>query len=132
MFQANKGFTLIEVMAAVFVIAVTMVGLVVGFSYAIALVEELREISTADRIMQERMEELRGGTTLEVTSEDRPWGSITYTCDVDISPLIDSMGEVTGTISKVTVTVHFTSRTKRTISRSLVTYFAEGGITKTQ
>ncbi|MBE0478997.1 prepilin-type N-terminal cleavage/methylation domain-containing protein [Candidatus Aerophobetes bacterium] len=126
-FKKKQGFTLIEVMVAVFVIAVTIVGLVMGFSYATALVQELREISVADRIAQEKMEELRGDASLLPNGFQTIPADPPYT--ITISPI-----SVEPALTQITVTVRFNSHARKgvEISRSLVTYFAEGGITKNQ
>lgn len=129
MLKPNKGFTLIEVMAAVFIIAVTMVGLVMGFSYATALVQELREISVADRIAQEKMEELRGDASLLPASPQPPQPIEGTPYTITIVPT-----SVEPALTQITLAVRFNSHTRKgvEISRSLVTYFAEGGITKTK
>jgi len=126
MFRQDKGFTLVEVIVSVFIIGIAVTGLVMGFSYGLGLVEEVSEISTVDRIMQEKMEELRGGI-IDIPgppdySNTFPESSYTVTITAtSIQPAL----------TKVTVTVSWNSHTGKNISRSLVTYFTENGITKT-
>lgn len=125
MFRVTKGFTLIEVIVSVFVIAVAITGLAMGFSYGLAMVGELQGISVADRVVQEKMEELRGTPSLEEASGSEGREGIMCRYAVNISPVPAATG-----LSEVTVSVSFDSHAGRTISRSLVTYFTENGITK--
>ena len=129
MFSSQKGFTLIEAMVAIFIIAVAVIGVVVGFSSGLATVQELEQISVADKIAQEKMESLRGGAPLVATSQPESIqreGTVYY-CTVSVSPVSGATA-----LSEVTVLVNFTSRTGRNITRRLSTYFAEDGITKSQ
>ena len=124
----DKGFTIIEVLISALIITVAIVGLVMGFTGGLNKVGQLRETSIADRLIQEKMEELRGGFR-EIPSPASP--------DV----LNDGRYEVTITavqaepsltaLTKVTVTVEWLSHIGKQLSRSLVTYFTEKGITKT-
>lgn len=123
MFQEEKGFTIIEVLVAVFVIGVATVGIVMGFSNGLALVREVREIATADRIVQEIMEELRGGENIGNIPPSVEREGTVYEILPDSSPVLTAL-------TQVTVTVEWESHTGRTLSRSLVTYFTEDGITK--
>ena len=123
MHQCRKGFTIIAVLVAAFVIGVAITGLVIGFSNSLTMVEEIREISTADRIAQETMEKLRGGIKMEEIPGTKVVGEVTYTVSVSSSAVEEALTEVT-------VTVEWESHTGKTLSRSLVTYFTEHGITK--
>ena len=126
MITTTKGFTLIEVLVAVFIIAVSLIGLVIGFSNGFAWMEEMEETSVANHIAQEKMEELRGGiisipATSWTTSENIQGCSygITFT-PTSLEPAL----------TQVTVTVSWNSHSGKALSRSLVTYFTENGITK--
>ena len=123
MLSLEKGFTIIEVLVAVFILGIAMVGLVMGFSSGLATVAQLREISVADRIVQEKMEELRGGGTVGVIPASEKRESVTYTISV-------SESQVQLALTKVSVTIQWTSHANRALSRSIVTYFTENGITQ--
>ena len=114
----TQGFTIVEVVVAVFIITVTIVGGVMGFSNGLALVADLRERATADRIAGETMEELRGG----ITPVDDPGDRYIVT--------VDNQSTGLSALTKVTVTVGWTSPRGNSRSRSLVTYFTENGIGK--
>jgi len=116
-----QGFTIIEVVVAVFIISVTIVGGVMGFSNGLALVADLRERATADRIAGETMEELRGGVSLPNSETTSTEGTYTVTTDPQA---------VESALTKITVTVTWTSHRGNSRSRSLVTYFTENGISK--
>lgn len=126
MYKSKAGFTIIEVLIATFIIGVAMAGLVMGFSNGLAMVEEMREISTADRLIQGTMEELRGGIIDIPGAPD--YRRITTIPDKPYT-VTTSATSVESTLTKVTVTVNWDSHTGKTISRSLVTYFTENGIT---
>ena len=117
----TQGFTIVEVVVAVFIISVTIVGGVMGFSNGLALVADLRERATADRIAQETMEEFRGGIPIPHNETTSTEGTYTVTTDPQA---------VQSALTKVTVTVGWTSHRGNPRSRSLVTYFTENGITK--
>jgi len=123
MVQKWQGFTIIEVLVAVFIIGVATVGIVMGFSSGLAMVEEIRQMATADRIAQEVMEELRGGENIGNIPPSVEREETVYEIFPDPSPVLSAL-------TQVTVTVEWTSHTGRNFSRSLVTYFTEDGITK--
>jgi len=140
----KKGFTIIEVIVGVLIISVAIVGIAIGFSGGLAMVNEIRQIATADRIAQEIMEELRGGESLEAIPSSLEKDGVTYTLEKDgVTYTLEKDG-VTYTIfvspstiqtaqtalTQVTVAVSFESHTGRNISRRLATYFTENGITK--
>jgi len=109
----TQGFTIVEVVVAVAIISVTIVGGVMGFSNVLALLGEVRETSTADRLAQEAMEEVRAGIVPVDDPTDR------YTTDLSFQST--GLSELT----QVTVTVTWKSQTGNNRSRSLVTYFTE-------
>jgi len=109
----TQGFTIVEVVVAVAIISVTIVGGVMGFSNVLALLGEVRETSTADRLAQEAMEEIRA----DVVPVDDPTDR--YTTDVSFQ------GSGLSGLTQVTVTVTWRSQTGNNRSRSLVTYFTE-------
>ena len=127
MLFSKRGFTLIEVLVTIFIIAVAVIGLVMGFSSGLATVQELKQISVADHIAQEKMEELRGGAPLQETPHPQEviQEGTRYFYTITVTPVSGATA-----LSKVTVTVNFTSHTGRSITRRLVTYFTENGITK--
>lgn len=124
----DKGFTVIEVLISALIITVAIIGLVIGFTGALNKVGQLRETSIADRLVQEKMEELRGGFR-EIPSFASPDVFNDGRYEVTITAV--QAGPSLTALTKVTVAVEWLSHTDKQLSRSLVTYFTEKGITKT-
>ena len=124
MIATVKGFTFIEVLIAVFIITVSLLGLAIGFSNGFAWMEEVREVSVANRIAQEKMEELRGGMR-EIPNPGSP-----ITISEDPYEIIIVATQVESALTQVTVAISWESRPGKALSRNLVTYFTENGITK--
>lgn len=118
----EDGFTIIEVAVAILIIGVTTIGLIMGFSNGLAMVEDIKQTSVADRLVQEKMEELRGNTELiPATSQTVTEGIYTITIEAT---------SVAPALTQVSIKVNWISHTGKNLSRSLVTYFTENGITK--
>ena len=49
---AQSGFTIIEVLVAAFILAVAVIGLIIGFNRGLTIVGDMREMSNGDRIAQ--------------------------------------------------------------------------------
>jgi len=124
MITTTKGFTLIEVLVAVFIIAISLIGLAIGFSNGFAWMKEMEETSVANHIAQEKMEELRGGV------REIPDPSSSTTILENPYEITIAATQVQPALTQVTVTVSWNSHSGKALSRSLVTYFTENGITK--
>lgn len=125
MLKKEQGFTIIEVLVAVLIIGVATIGIVMGFSNCLAMVENIKQTSVANRVAQEIMEELRGGKKIEEIPASIERKGVVYT--ISISPFT-----VSPALTQVSVKVSWQSHTGKTLSRSLVTYFTENGITRSQ
>ena len=128
MISTVKGFTLIEVLIAIFIIGISLLGLAVGFSSGLVWIEEVRETSRANRVVQEKMEEIRGTDPADIQSEPEEQiegkGLNDATYDINVAPVPG----ISNGISMVTVTVRWISHSGREQSRSLVTYVTKEGI----
>ena len=131
MISTVKGFTLIEVLIAIFIIGVSLMGLAIGFSSGLVWIEEVKETSRANRVVQEKMEEIRGIDPKDIKSkpetpidDDKGLNDATY--DINVAPVPG----ISNGISMVTVTVQWTSHSGREQSCSLVTYVTKEGINK--
>jgi len=124
MISTAKGFTLIEVLIAIFIIGVSLMGLAIGFSSGLVWIEEVKETSVANRIAQEKMEELRG----QVREIPNPVSPVTIS--EDPYEIIITATQVEPALTQVTVTVRWISHSGREQSRSLVTYVTKEGINK--
>lgn len=125
-FRKKEGFTIIEVMFAAFISAVTIVGVIMGFSRGLTLVEEVKELSGADRLAQEKMEELREGER-EIPPSGSP--TIIYQDPYQVTIAATAAQPSIEALTRVTVTVEWDSHTGRSLSRALSAYFAKNGLT---
>jgi len=97
--QEEKGLTLVEVMVAVFILAVVLTPIIFYFGRNLNKVAELRSASIALNLAKEGMEKVRSGecpdSPDEVTINEITW-QITYEC----SDLGTSLIEVTVKVFK--------------------------------
>jgi len=119
MISTVKGFTLIEVLIAIFIIGISLLGLAVGFSNGLVWIEEVRETSVANRIAQGKMEEIRGTDPADI-----PYSTDEIKLD-KYHVYVDSPTEIEADLIQVTVRVTWTSHSGREQSRSLVTYVSK-------
>ena len=130
MISTVKGFTLIEVLIAIFIIGISLMGLAIGFSSGLVWIEEVKETSRANRVVQEKMEEIRGTDPADIQSEPekqiegKGLNDVTY--DINVAPVPG----ISNGISMVTVVVRWISHSGREQSLSLATYVTKEGINK--
>jgi prepilin-type N-terminal cleavage/methylation domain-containing protein len=127
----NNGFTLLEIMFAVLIVGIALVGIALAFSRSSIFITEIRQTSVATQAAQEEIEIIRdmdfdnilalgsSFTAAGFSSLNNPIGTLT----VD-----NPYG--TADMRRVTVTVTWTSPEGRTLSRSLVTLVTRDGINR--
>lgn len=124
MISTVKGFTLIEVLIAIFIIGISLLGLAIGFSSGLVWIEEVKETSRANRVVQEKMEEIRGTDPADIPYDTEETKFDKYNVYVD-SPVQIEVG-----LTQITVIVTWISHSGREQSRSLATYVTKEGINK--
>lgn len=112
-----RGFTLIEVLVALFVLTAVLLGMSTMVLSVIRATGQSKELSTANTLLQQQMETLRntGYDSLSSGSDSSTVGSIAYNRQWTIT--------TSGNIRAITVTVGWTDRIPRNVS--LTTYRAE-------
>lgn len=130
--EKNKGgFTLIEIMLAVLIVSIGLVGIAFVFSRGSAFITEIRETSIAMQAASQEMELIRGMdfddiltlgssfTTAGFSNLSNPTGTL---C-VDNPFGTDDM-------RRVSITVSWTSPQGRSLSKSLVSLVVRDGINR--
>lgn len=115
----TRGFTLIEVLIALFILSFVLLGMSSMVFSVIRGTGQSKEMSTADTLVQEKMEELKNTAYTALASssvdESRSRGGVTYARGWTVS--------MSGNIKTITVTVNWTDRVARSVT--LTTYRAE-------
>lgn len=127
----RSGFTLVEVLVSVFVLAISLTGSLLVLTRCNVFVSETRQRSIASQAVKEEMEEIRDlsyvsilamGNTFITTSMDNltnPVGTLT---------IDDALSD--SDIRRVTATLAWDSQQGRSLSTSLSTYITNSGINK--
>ena len=107
--QGQHGFTLIETIISMFILAVALLGMSSMVFSVIRATEQSKEMTTATTLLQDKMENLRN-TSISLLStgtfsEPVSLGNITYLYQWVIS----TVGTV-GNLKKISVTVNWTGR----------------------
>jgi prepilin-type N-terminal cleavage/methylation domain-containing protein len=109
--QGQRGFTLIETIISMFILAVALLGMSSMAVSVIRATEQSKEMTTATTLLQDKMENLKNTSTSLLASGSEPpvsLGNITYTRQWVINPL--------GNLKTIIVTVNWTSRGARNVS----------------
>lgn len=143
--RKQAGFTLIEVVAAAFVLTFAIGTSLVVITRCLSSLDSARCLSYASQIMQSEMEKMRltpwgNGTTAGTgTSGVTSYPSSPTAVTIDSS--FYTVGDVgsrmtmkrtatdvhTGMI-KITLTITWTTHDKRTLSRTYITYYGKNGL----
>lgn len=125
--QSNEGVSLLEAMAALFVLSVGLMGLMNMFLVAMDTTKQVHEQNIATRAIQNEMETLRAHGRIEesVDKNDRPFESVTpelqrlfnAKSSVQIRPYADN----NTALREVTLRVVWTSRHGRRIEKKATT-----------
>jgi len=134
--MANKkrkgGFTLIEVLITIFILAIVLMTLVSAFIYGYNLLSRTKQVSLATQIAQEEIETIR----------NMPYDNIlalgsSFTNE-RLSDLLNGQGvlaieavpgDTTGNIKKLTASVRWTFKGQQ-MRKDIVTYVTREGINK--
>lgn len=126
----QHGFSLIELVAALFVLSVGLLGVVQSYHYGIDKIRTLREASVAARAVQDQIEALRTMPFAKLTDRDKA-------ALVDPAPDLSQLVNATPTLTirpysgsalrlkEVEVSIRWTGDNGRTMKRSATTLIAD-------
>ncbi len=139
--QKKRGFTLMEAMFAVLLLATGLIAVGTVFFQQFSYINKLRELTIATLATQEVIERIRGmGFDTIITqdlnakfnsNQDRPRALNTYLNNPVVEVTLDnySYGDPNN-IKRLSVAVRWVSTDGRTFQKSLVTVVARNGIDK--
>jgi general secretion pathway protein I len=73
--KTPKGFTLMEVMLAMAILAISLVGVFQSQSQSISMATDSRFLTTAALLAQSKMAEVEAGTALDIGKQDGDFGA---------------------------------------------------------
>ena len=126
----TSGFTLIELMAALFVLTFGMFGVVQMYDFGLDKILMLRESATATRLVRNEIEMLRGRPFAELTDrENAPFAGPTPGLEdlVNGTPAVTirPYGDPGLGLKEVTVSLRWTGDNARTMERTTTTLIAD-------
>jgi len=103
---SKKGFSLIELMVAVVILAMAVFGIFLAFSTGFQGMGDARDRTVATNYAREKMEDLKNKTFVEIIPEPLDYipGQTKFRREVDVTD------EVVGELKKVTTTVRWKNR----------------------
>jgi prepilin-type N-terminal cleavage/methylation domain-containing protein len=115
--QSNQsGFTLIELMVSVVILALAAVGIVQAFSTGFQGTADARDITEATTYAQEKMEEITNTTFDGIVSETSAIPQTKFTCNVSVENPYSGDTD----LKKVTTTVSWLNRNGESKSVELI------------
>lgn len=128
---SESGGTLVEVLIAVFILSVVMVGIVGLFAQGDVFVNQIKEHAIVNSALNERMEQIRGMAFSSITGLSSSFTGTGFdqlhnaagTAAVD-DPFSDT------NIRRVTLTVSWTSPQGISVTKSLAAYFTSNGVNR--
>jgi Tfp pilus assembly protein PilV len=137
----TRGFTLVEVAFASFVMALAIATSLTALQYSYKSIDRARYTTLAGQILQSQMEKLRLLTWAQLTdSVNGPIGSPTFTPDVSsvsaaqlshftcTQTIADAPSPFNGTMKDITLTATWVGTDGRTQSLTYMTRYAQNGI----
>ena len=125
----EEGFTLVEILAAVFVLAIAMIGVMGVFVNATILMGHVENVSIANNLISERIEVIRNMNYDNVLTVGGSFSSS------GMDELPNATGSVAledaftdGDIKRVNVTVSWTTDQGRASTITMATYVTRNGI----
>lgn len=108
--QNQRGYTLIEILIALSILSVVLLGMSSMVFSVIRATAQSREMATATTLLQDKMEGLKNVSVSSLTSgnDSTSLGNITYLRQWAISTV--------GNLKTITVTVNWTSRGSHNVS----------------
>ena len=130
--RAKTGFTLVELMVALFVFSIAMTGGYACIKMGIDLVDNARHNTRASQIMQSEIERVRSMAWSDLTALPSSPTGVTISSDFSQAgyTAYSMTREVSGSGSsrKITLVISWTALSGRSHSNTYVTQYTQGGI----
>ena len=133
----QRGFTIVEVMMATFVMAMGISTAVIGMTAGFKQIDTARNITLSSQVLQSEMERLRlmnWGDIAALTGTATVDLSTVFTDDTNLASrftlkrtVSDLAGKV-GEMKQITLVCGWTTIDGRTLSRQFSTYYAKNGL----
>ena len=127
--KTDKGFTLVEVMIAVGILAIVIVGLLQLFIYSSALAEAAGNTTLAINEAQNKMEEIRnhdfGSITIDYASGGTPGDTFTLTNLNGTGTITTSQFGGSSELLQIQIDVSWQNKNSRNFSTALTGLIAE-------
>jgi prepilin-type N-terminal cleavage/methylation domain-containing protein len=125
----EEGFTLVEVLVTIVVVAVALMALLSVFIYGFNLLSRMKQTAIATQCAQEELENIRNLTFDEISALGPSFTNDSLTLlenSSGVRTIEDSVGE---DIKKLTISVFWTYR-GQSMRKDIVTYITREGINK--
>ncbi len=120
----QKGFTILEVLVAMIVLAIGLLGLAPMFVMSMRGNQFSREVSETAYLAQDRIEQLKNQTIISPIPFNETTSSGSYTRTVNVSDrTVD--GTIPPGVYRINVTLNWTDKQGRSHSTSYLTYKAQ-------
>jgi prepilin-type N-terminal cleavage/methylation domain-containing protein len=127
--RKEEGFTLVEVLVTIVVVAVALMALLSVFIYGFNLLSRMKQTAIATQCAQEELENIRNLTFDEIIALGASFTNDSLTLlenSSGVRTIEDSVGE---DIKKLTISVFWTYRGQN-MRKDIVTYITREGINK--
>ncbi len=125
----EDGFTLIEVLVTIMILAVVLIALFSCFIYGFTVISRVRQASIATQCIQEELERIRNMPFDDILSLDNSFTNESLPLLEDSSGILSLEDYGGNDIKKLTVSVIW-SYNGRQIRRDIVTFVTRKGINK--
>jgi len=125
----EDGFTLIEVLVTIMVLAVVLIALFSCFLYGFTVISRMRQMAIATQCIQEELELIRNMPFNDILSLDSSFENESLSLLEDSSGILSLEDSGGNDIKKLTVSVIW-SYNGRQIRRDIVTFVTRKGINK--
>ncbi len=125
----EDGFTLIEVLVTIMILAVVLIALFSCFLYGFTVISRVRQASIATQCLQEQLELIRNMPFNDILSLDSSFTNESLPLLEDSSGILSLEDSGGNDIKKLTVSVIW-SYNGRQIRRDIVTFVTRKGINK--
>ncbi len=123
------GFTLIEVLVTIMILAVVLISLLTCFLYGFTVISRIKQASIATQCIQEELELIRNMPFNDILSLDSSYTNESLSLLEDSSGILSLEDSGGDDIKKLTVSVTWSYK-GRQLRRDIVTFVTRKGINK--